>query len=125
MSDNVNHPKHYTQAGVMLEPIDVIRFAPFDLGNAIKYICRAGHKNDELEDYRKAQKYLNWAVESYLQDPVFYDEFVSKYGLLLYKLKPFEDASNGSTSFEAVYWDIQWIISQAFSRLENGQEHAQ
>lgn len=118
MSDAVHNPEHYTQSGAMLQPIDVIRFAPFDLGNAIKYVCRAGHKNDELEDYRKAQKYLDWAIESYEQDPVFYDSFVSKYGLLLYKLKPFESASNGPTSFECVYWDIHWLISQAFARLE-------
>ena len=90
MSDSVNSPKHYVQAGAMLEPIDVIRFAPFDLGNAIKYVCRAGHKNDELEDFRKAEKYLDWAEEGYRLNPEFYDNFVRNHLFNLKKIKPFD-----------------------------------
>lgn len=35
----------------------------FHLGNAIKYICRAGYKNDKLEDLRKAIHYLKNELE--------------------------------------------------------------
>jgi hypothetical protein len=60
MSDAVNHPPHYTHG--KYEPIDVIEDwdLGFCLGNAVKYIARAGHKDPtkEIEDLRKAAWYL-------------------------------------------------------------------
>ena len=68
MSDNVNHPEHYTSGGI--ECIDAIRaslgdkeFADYCKGNIIKYIWRYRHKNG-VEDLRKAQVYLNWMIEA-------------------------------------------------------------
>lgn len=62
--DNVNHPKHYQGNG--LEVIDVIE--KFDLnyrlGNAIKYILRAGKKNATQEDLKKAIWYLQRELSS-------------------------------------------------------------
>lgn len=67
--DNVNHPPHYTwlkdKCGI--EVIDITRHMDFCLGNAIKYILRAGHKQDasltdnqkEIEDLKKAIWYIN------------------------------------------------------------------
>lgn len=64
--ENVNHPKHYNQG--KYEVIDVIEDwnLGFCLGNTIKYIARAGHKdlNKRLEDLRKAQWYLNRYIET-------------------------------------------------------------
>lgn len=61
MSDNVNAPKHYQSSIDGLECIDVIEaFAlNFALGNAIKYILRAGKKGERAEDLRKARWYLD------------------------------------------------------------------
>lgn len=61
MNDNINHPKHYEDAGYLVQPIDVCQELPFCLGNAVKYLCRAGNKAGcpELEDLKKAQWYLN------------------------------------------------------------------
>ena len=58
-SDPVNHPDHYTEGGI--ETIDYIEAKGFNyhLGNAIKYISRAGLKEDEIEDIKKAIWYLN------------------------------------------------------------------
>ena len=58
--DNINHPKHYEDAGYLVQPIDVCQELPFCLGNAVKYLCRAGNKAGcpELEDLKKAQWYL-------------------------------------------------------------------
>lgn len=60
-NDPVNHPAHYTSG--KYEVIDVIEDwkLPYHLGNAVKYIARAGKKdpNKELEDLRKASWYLN------------------------------------------------------------------
>ena len=58
----VNHPSHYCE-GRQYEPIDVIRDweLGFSLGNAVKYISRAGRKNKDktIEDLKKAIFYIN------------------------------------------------------------------
>jgi hypothetical protein len=63
MSDNINHPPHYTHSDI--EPINVIESwgLGFHLGNALKYIARAGHKGDTVEDLRKAHWYIARAIE--------------------------------------------------------------
>lgn len=67
-AEKVNHPSHYMTPGG-LEAIDVIsaftadlqgRMA-FDIGNALKYICRFNKKNG-VEDLEKAIWYLNDAI---------------------------------------------------------------
>lgn len=66
MNDNVNHPKHYKGYTVEIECIDITRHMNFQLGNAFKYIWRAGLKGDkaqELEDYEKAY----WYLEDYVR----------------------------------------------------------
>lgn len=57
-TDPVNHPPHYTHGGI--ETIDVIEAwsLGFCLGNAVKYISRAGHKGSRLEDLKKARWYI-------------------------------------------------------------------
>lgn len=61
--DMVNHPPHYTRGKI--EVIDFIedQQMPYHLGNVIKYIARAGHKGDKLEDLKKAQWYLARYIE--------------------------------------------------------------
>ena len=68
--DVVNKPKHYTYGDI--ETIDYIEqvtknYKPelaFAIGNAIKYISRANHKNGK-EDLDKARWYLNRAFENW------------------------------------------------------------
>lgn len=67
MSSRVNHPNHYTRGGV--EAIDVIEAwdLGFCLGNTVKYISRAGYKEEgglepegkAIEDLEKARWYLD------------------------------------------------------------------
>lgn len=58
-NEKVNHPQHYNTHPSGVECIDVVRHMNFDLGNAIKYIWRAGLKSDNaIEDLRKAIWYL-------------------------------------------------------------------
>lgn len=61
MSDSVNHPPHYTKHPSGVECVQITEHFNFCLGNAIKYIWRAGLKEGSpaLEDLRKAQWYLN------------------------------------------------------------------
>lgn len=65
--DNVNHPQHYTSHPSGVECIDITRHYCFSIGNAIKYLWRAGLKKDasltdnqkEIEDLKKAIWYIN------------------------------------------------------------------
>lgn len=57
-SDPVNHPKHYTSHPSGVECITVTEHMNFNLGNAMKYIWRAGDKGNMIEDLKKAQWYL-------------------------------------------------------------------
>ena len=61
VSDAVNHPKHYTSDPSGIECIQVTRYRNFNIGNAIKYLWRAGLKDDkkQIEDLRKAIWYIN------------------------------------------------------------------
>lgn len=63
---NVEHPSHYhSQSGV--EVIDAIEAweLSFSLGNVVKYISRAGHKDPSrrMEDLLKARWYLEREIE--------------------------------------------------------------
>ena len=61
---NIEHPSHYAD-GRKHEPIDVICDWNLDfcLGNVVKYISRAGRKQDEIEDLKKARFYLDYKIK--------------------------------------------------------------
>ncbi len=63
--DEVACPSHYVE-GRSYEPKDVIRDwgLNFNLGNVVKYVSRAGRKDDALEDLRKARQYLEFEIEA-------------------------------------------------------------
>jgi hypothetical protein len=50
------NPPHYRSAPV--EVIQLTRHLNFNRGNAVKYLCRAGKKGDEVEDLKKALWYV-------------------------------------------------------------------
>jgi hypothetical protein len=58
-SDPVNHPAHYKVGGI--ETIDFIEAKQlnYNLGNVVKYVTRADHKGNRLEDLEKARWYLD------------------------------------------------------------------
>lgn len=58
MSDPVNHPPHYTAHPSGVECIEITEHLNFCIGNAVKYLWRAGLKGDALEDLRKAAWYV-------------------------------------------------------------------
>ena len=64
MPDPVNHPSHYTTGGI--ETIDFIeaKSLNYNLGNAVKYITRADHKGNRLQDLQKAKWYLEREILS-------------------------------------------------------------
>lgn len=61
MTDNVNHPTHYTGRNIGYECIDITQHQPFCTGNVIKYLWRYNSKGTPLEDLRKARWYAHRA----------------------------------------------------------------
>lgn len=57
-------PPHYQGT---IQPIDLINAQDlnFNLGNVVKYVCRAGKKEGEniLSDLEKAKDYINFEIE--------------------------------------------------------------
>jgi len=65
MSDNINHPAHYTQGRIeVIEYIEDQKMG-YCLGNAIKYISRARFKGKYKEDLEKAAWYINRAIKEF------------------------------------------------------------
>jgi len=60
-TEQIDHPKHYGGADDPYETIKVIEAwgLGFHLGNAIKYLSRAGKKGDRLTDLEKARWYID------------------------------------------------------------------
>jgi hypothetical protein len=60
-NDMVNHPKHYTSDPSGVECIEITRHRNFNIGNAFKYLWRAGLKDDRktIEDLKKAIFYIS------------------------------------------------------------------
>ena len=62
--NNKNTPSHYQGT---IQPIDLINAQDlnFNLGNVVKYVCRAGKKQGEnvLSDLEKAKNYINYEIE--------------------------------------------------------------
>ena len=63
--DKVAHPSHYVE-GRKYEPKDVIRDwgLNYNLGCVVKYVSRAGRKDDILQDLQKARQYLTFEIEA-------------------------------------------------------------
>ena len=62
--DMVKRPDHYCFS--KFEPKDVIREwgLNFNLGSAVKYIARAGRKDDIVQDLKKAREFLSFEIEA-------------------------------------------------------------
>lgn len=76
MLDPVNKPQHYMSEGGGLEAIDVIEGFElnFNLGNVVKYVLRAGKKDDEMQDLKKALWYLRRQIRNIEFEDEEYDE---------------------------------------------------
>lgn len=75
MHDPVDNPQHY-QTKYGLQVIDVIEKFElnYNLGNAVKYILRAGKKDNEVQDLRKAIWYISRQIADRLDTIDFVEE---------------------------------------------------
>lgn len=70
MIDNVNHPAHYTDGRIeVIEYIEDKKLG-YCLGNAVKYISRAGKKDPakEVEDLQKAEWYIRRRIQELMAE---------------------------------------------------------
>lgn len=76
VADMVNHPPHYCSHPSGIECITITRHYCFSIGNAIKYLWRAGLKKDasledkqkEIEDLEKSIWYINDRIKQLKDD---------------------------------------------------------
>lgn len=61
--DPVSAPAHYLQRDPQAVEVIAAWQLDFFLGNVVKYINRAPHKQHELQDLKKARKYLDMKIE--------------------------------------------------------------
>ena len=76
--EKVSHPSHYTWLKELcgIEVIDIARYLDFDMGNALKYLLRAGKKSEEgysdkekeIEDLKKAVFYIQDKIKMLEED---------------------------------------------------------
>lgn len=117
--EQVNHPSHYTRYQGM-EVIDLTRQMGFNLGNAVKYIARAGLKDarKEVEDLQKAIFYIEDEIKWTNHDRVSYEKYGEFVGILARQL-PFcrsaavyhicsESTSDLKKALNYLREDIEW-----------------
>ena len=61
--DSVHSPTHYNSDPSGVECIDVVEHRTFNIGNAMKYLWRAGLKGDLVEDLKKARWYIEREIQ--------------------------------------------------------------
>jgi len=113
MADNVNHPAHYAPKYDTrpLECIDITRHMSFLLGNAFKYVWRAGDKGDNdkaVEDLNKAEFYLRDANRN---------ELMRTNDIAKYLFEQME--SDGSTRYYALRNIVYGEFEQAMTLIEH------
>ena len=80
-STNKTGPEYYRRGNIQVWDFIRDQELNFHLGNVIKYVCRAGHKFDDIDDLEKAIHYLQNEVEfrssKRVQDIVQCEEFTN------------------------------------------------
>jgi uncharacterized protein Veg len=70
VADMVNHPPHYSGFSNGAQVIDIAERLNFNRGNAIKYLARAGRKQDAdtITDLEKAKWYVQREIDRIISD---------------------------------------------------------
>lgn len=84
MTDIINHPSHYMDSAILVEPIELTSLLPHPLASAYEYAIRAGKKegSPELVDLKKAQFWVRY----YLNNDLFMLGFFPQRAVFMLKL---------------------------------------
>ncbi len=113
MTDFINQPPHYIE-GRQIEPIDVIEDwnLGFHLGNAIKYLSRAGRKgNNPVEDLEKAVWYVNRYADKIEREADSQVTFADGFGFMSDKQEEREFQELGSRAFGSDSDPDPWTLN--------------
>ena len=56
-------PAHYQRGKIQVWDFIADQKLDFFAGNIVKYVCRAGHKGDKLEDLKKVKAYIDKYIQ--------------------------------------------------------------
>ena len=56
-------PPHYQRGSIQVWDFIADQNLDFFTGNIVKYVCRAGHKDDKIQDLKKAKAYIDKYIE--------------------------------------------------------------
>lgn len=120
MSNNVDHPAHYTGRNIGYECIILAKRQYFCAGNVIKYLWRYKDKGTPVEDLRKARWYARKAAIRHEKT-----ETSGRCGIIIRKLV------SSTTGFERAAWHCigrsDWhLVIEALNRMmEEEEDNAQ
>ena len=107
----MNEPDYYAKNG--LSPIGAMKqgliskeqYKGFLIGNVIKYVVRAGHKENAIEDLEKAKNYIDFYLEL-LHEEVFQKQCITHTPDILLNV-------NNDIDFEKLKKDITEALEEA------------
>lgn len=97
MTDNINHPTHYTSRNIGYECVTLAKYQYFCTGNTIKYLWRYKSKGNPTEDLKKARWYALKASTKHEQTYT-----TNTCGIILHKL------IQSTAGLERVAWHGIW-----------------
>ena len=56
-------PPHYQRGNIQVWDFIADQNLDFFTGNIVKYVCRAGHKDEKIQDLKKAKAYIDKYIE--------------------------------------------------------------
>lgn len=65
--DNINPEENYDEGGIKTRDFIEAKSLSYSLGNVVKYVIRHKKKNG-LEDLKKALNYLEYAIDTYVEE---------------------------------------------------------
>ena len=113
MTDAVNNPKHYNAHPSGIECIELTRHMSFNRGNALKYIWRAGLKENKSQDIEKAKWYLLDEFEN-MKNAKYKKRIVKQFDMLLFSLSQFETPERMSIIHHIIYGDWKLLKVTAY-----------
>lgn len=113
MEDIITNPKHYQPIQVQL--MQILGMHPYDMGNVLKYWYRAGKKGAEIDDLRKARRYLQQVKEYYPAFPKRYDDMFYQIKVML--------ADTSEFAFIKDCWMMENFIAELEIRIDQRIKH--
>lgn len=119
INDQINRPKHYTSDDCGVEAIELTSLLPCCISNALKYVWRCGKKDEDLQELKKAEWYLEYSISNNLPSSIEGLSDTLDFEILVNKVKG--SWVGGKYMFiDAMYWGNQELMLKAVKGIING-----